>query len=124
MTTTSSNPESPACGVTEMTRKPIYSVTGGPTAFDVRIEMPGVSKSGVTINLDQNILTVRGERAPVAADSWKALHRELSQHNYHIRLRLNSLVDPDTMKATMENGVLNLRLPVKETAKPRQIQVQ
>jgi HSP20 family protein len=127
MTTTASNPttaQAPACGVTETIRKPIYSVSGNAEAYEVRIEMPGVPKSGVKIDLDQNVLTVRGERTPAAPSNWKTLHRELAGSNYQIRLRLNSLVDAEAMKASMENGVLILQLPVKAKAKPRQIQIQ
>lgn len=129
MTTTSTAPkttsESPSLGVTEMVKKPIYRVSGNADVYEVQIEMPGVAKSGVKIDLDQQILNVRGERgAATTFSGWKPLHRELSSQNYHIRLRLNSLVDPQKMTAEMENGLLTLKLPLKEKAKPRQIQVQ
>ncbi len=110
-------------GVTESLRKPLYNVSGSADAYEVRIEMPGVPKSGVKLELDDNILSVRGERNATVSEGMKALHRELSPLNYQLRLRLNTPVDEDKMTATLEEGVLAIRLPLKELAKPRQITV-
>ena len=110
-------------GVTESLRKPLYNVNGSADAYEVRIEMPGVPKGGVKLELDDNILSVRGERSSVLPQGMKALHRELSPLNYQLRLRLNTPVDEDKMTATFEDGVLAIRLPLKEVTKPRQIAV-
>lgn len=110
-------------GVTESVRKPLYNVNGSADAYEVRVEMPGVPKSGVKLDLEDNILTVRGERSSNVREGIKALHRELSPLNYLLRLRLNTPVDEDKMTAKLENGVLTLTLPLKEAAKPRQITV-
>lgn len=110
-------------GVTESLRKPLYNVSGSADAYEVRIEMPGVPKSGVKLELDDNILSVRGERNATVSETMKALHRELSPLNYQLRLRLNTPVDEDKMTAMLEDGVLAIRLPLKELAKPRQITV-
>jgi HSP20 family protein len=110
-------------GVTESVRKPLYNVNGSSDAYEVRVEMPGVPKSGVKLDLEDNILTVRGERASNAREGMKALHRELSPLNYLLRLRLNTPVDEDKMTAKLEDGVLSITLPLKEAAKPRQITV-
>ena len=110
-------------GVTESVRKPLYNVNGNTDAYEVRVEMPGVPKSGVKLDLEDNILTVRGERASNVREGMKALHRELSPLNYLLRLRLNTPVDEDKMTAKLEDGVLSISLPLKEAAKPRQITV-
>ncbi|HYF35813.1 MAG TPA: Hsp20/alpha crystallin family protein [Prosthecobacter sp.] len=105
-------------------RKPLYSVSGNADAYDVRVLMPGVAKSGVRVDFEDNVLTVHGQRKLNTPEGWKALHSELAEADFQLRLRLNAPVDEDKMTATMENGVLTLHLPVKETAKPRRIQVQ
>ncbi len=110
-------------GVTESLRKPLYNVNGNAEAYEVRIEMPGVPKNGVKLDLEDNILTVRGERNTTVPEGMKALHRELSPLSYLLRLRLNTPVEEDKMTAKLEDGVLTLRLPLKEVAKPRQIPV-
>ena len=86
-------------------------------------ELPGVPKSGVKIDLEDNILTVRGERTSNVPEGMKALHRELSPLSYLLRLRLNTPVEEDKMTAKLEDGVLTLLLPLKVVAKPRQIPV-
>lgn len=113
-----------ACGVTETLQKPRYYVTGTQDAYQVKIEMPGVPKSGVKIDFEDNLLTVQGRRNATVPDTWKALHRELSTSDYQLRLRLNAPVDEDKLKASMESGILTLELPIRETAKPRRIEVQ
>jgi HSP20 family protein len=123
-TTCSPRTSAPATsGVTESLRKPLYNVTGNAEAYEVRVEMPGVPKSGVKLDLEDNILTVRGERNTTVPEGMKALHRELSPLSYLLRLRLNTPVEEDKMTAKLEDGVLTLRLPLKEVAKPRQIPV-
>ncbi len=104
--------------------KPRYFVDGTTEAYEVRVELPGVGKDGVSIDLDENLLTLRAKRKPSAPAEWKPLHRELSDLDYLLRLRLNTQVDEAKMSATLADGVLTLRLPVKEAAKPRRIEVQ
>lgn len=110
-------------GVTESVRKPLYHVNGNPEAYEVRVELPGVPKSGVKLDLEDNILSVRAERTTTVPKGMKALHCELSPLNYLLRLRLNTPVDEDKMTAKLDDGVLTLRLPLKELAKPRSIPV-
>lgn len=114
----------PRVGVTESLQKPLYNVTGNAEAYEVRVELPGVAKSGVKIDLEDNVLSIRGERQSATPEGWKTLHRELSTLGYQLRLRLNTPVDEDKLTANLENGVLTLKLPLKEAAKPRRIEVQ
>ena len=110
-------------GVTESLRKPLYNVNGNTEAYEVRVEMPGVPKGGVKIDLEDSILTIRGERNATVPEGMKTLHRELSPLSYLLRLRLNTPVNEEQMTAKLDDGVLTLRLPLKEVAKPRQIPV-
>ena len=104
--------------------KPRYFVDGTKEAYEVRVELPGVAKDGVSVNLEENVLTIHAKRKSAAPADSKPLHRELSGLDFTLRLRLNTEVDEEKMTATLEHGVLTLRLPVKETAKPRRIEVQ
>jgi HSP20 family protein len=110
-------------GVTESLRKPLYNVNGNAEAYEVRVELPGVPKGSVKLDLEDNILTVRGERVATVPEGMKALHRELSPLSYLLRLRLNTPVNEDQMTAKLDDGVLTLRLPLQEAVKPRQIPV-
>lgn len=114
----------PSVGVTETLQKPLYKVTGNDEAYEVRVQMPGVAKGSVKIDLEDNVLSIHGERHSGLPDGWKPLHRELSPLGYQLRLRLNTPVDEEKLTASLDNGVLTLTLPVKEAAKPRRITVQ
>ena len=111
-------------GVTESLRKPLYNVNGNSDAYEVRVELPGVPKSGVKLDIEDSILTVRGERNTTVPEGMKTLHRELSPLNYLLRLRLNTPVDEEKMTAKLEDGVLTISLPIKQAAQPRQITIQ
>lgn len=116
--------ESPNTTIAAAWRKPIYRVLDGQEAHEVRIELPGVPKSGVSIRLEDGVLTVHGRREPCPPDNWKPLHREIPAQDSLLRLRINTPVDEDRLEARLEHGVLNLRLPLRETARPRQIEIQ
>jgi HSP20 family protein len=104
--------------------KPRYMVNVAKDSYDVRVALPGVRKDSVHVNLDRDVLTIRAERKPIAADGWKTLHRELHEAGYALRLKLNAPVDEAALSAKLEDGVLLLSLPLKEAAKPRTIAVQ
>jgi HSP20 family protein len=99
-------------------------VNASEDSYEVRVELPGVRKDTVNVNLDKDILTIRAQRKPAAAEGWKTLHRELRELDYALRLKVTAPVDDAALKAKLEDGVLTLTLPVKEAAKPRTIAVQ
>ena len=66
--------------------KPRYSVNASKDAYQVQVELPGVAKDGLQVNLDQGLLTVKATRKSVAQDSWKSLYRELNDSGYDLRL--------------------------------------
>jgi HSP20 family protein len=103
--------------------KPRYAVTGDKDTYAVRVELPGVKKDGVEIRLEKDLLTILAKRSDSPLAGWRPLHRELSQENYSLRLRLNVPVDENRLEAKLEDGVLQLSLPIKEAAKPKRIQV-
>lgn len=104
-------------------RQPIYRVLDGQEACEVRIELPGVPKAGVSIHLEDGLLTVTGQRLATVPETWQPLHREIPAENSLLRLRLNTPVDEDRLEARLEHGVLSLRLPRREAARPRRIEI-
>ncbi len=103
--------------------KPRFHVLNSAESYTVRVELPGVKKENVAVNLDQNVLSVRGARSTTPPADWKPLYRELSDVNYQLKLKLNVPVEDSKLSAKLEDGVLTLTLPVKEAAKPRTIAV-
>lgn len=122
---TTCSPSAPCAPETAAaTLKPRYSVSAGKDSYEVRVELPGVRKDTVNVNLDKDILTIRAQRKPAAAEGWKTLHRELRELGYALRLKVTAPVNDAALTAKLEDGVLTLTLPVKEAAKPRTIAVQ
>jgi HSP20 family protein len=103
--------------------KPRFRVQNSADSYSVQVELPGVKKENVSVNLDQNILSVSGTRSTTVPADWKPLYRELCDVNYQLRLKLNVPVEDSKLSAKLEDGVLTLSLPVKEAAKPRTIAV-
>ena len=105
-------------------RRPRYQIENSPEAHTVKIELPGVVKEAVQLNLEDGILHLSAQRTSTEPETWKPLHRELSDIGYDLRLKLNDRVDEAGLTASLKDGILTLILPVKEAAKPRSITVQ
>lgn len=88
------------------------------------LELPGVKPEDVKISLENQVLTIQGEKRQVAEESSERWHRyERSYGSFERRFTLPSTVDPEKIQAKADNGVLTVTLPRAERAKPRQIQV-
>jgi HSP20 family protein len=96
-------------------------------AESVRIvmELPGVRSEDVRLSLENNILTIRGEkRQEMQEDGEKAnrVHRyERSYGSFERTFALPNTVDPENVEASYDNGVLTVSLPKAERMRPREI---
>ena len=87
--------------------------------------LPGVKPEDVEITTHGNVLTITAESKMENDSTEKSYHvRERSHGRYSRQLTLPSDVNTEGVEARMENGVLHLRLPKAEAAKPRRIQIQ
>lgn len=87
----------------------------------VLADLPGVAKEGLSIRVEDGVLTIQGRTTPSAPGSM--LHREYELVNYFRQFELSEKVDQTRIGATLKQGVLALDLPTAEAARPRQIQV-
>ena len=88
------------------------------------LELPGVSSQDVKISLENNTLTIRGEKRQAAEEKSERVHRyERSYGSFERRFSLPSTVDPERIEAGFENGLLTVTLPKSERARPREIPV-
>jgi HSP20 family protein len=90
--------------------------------YVLQAEMPGVSKEGLEITLEDNELTITGNRQ-VEALPGEALFNESHQVGYRRVFELDPAIDTSKVSARMEQGVLTLTLPKSERVKPRKISV-
>ena len=99
-------------------------------ADSVRIvmELPGVRSEDVKLSLENNILTIRGEKRQEMqenGDKASRVHRyERSYGAFERTFALPNTVDPEKVEASYDNGVLTVALPKAERMRPREIQVK
>ncbi|MBK5094587.1 MAG: Hsp20/alpha crystallin family protein [Deltaproteobacteria bacterium] len=90
----------------------------------VKAELPGVEKNQISVEVKDGILSLRGERKFEKEVKEESFHRiERSYGSFQRSFSLPVSVDQDQVTARFEDGVLEVKLPKKEKAKPKQIQV-
>lgn len=90
--------------------------------FVVELDLPGVDPASIDVDVERNVLTVTAER-PALSDQQELLAAERPRGIFSRQLILGDTLDTDRVGATYEAGVLALRIPVAERAKPRKIDV-
>ncbi len=90
----------------------------------VVLEMPGVEKKNVDINVENGVLSVEGRIDLAKYQGLQPLYTEYNIGHYSRSFRLSSKIDQNKIAAEMKDGVLSLKLPKIEEAKPRTIQVK
>jgi HSP20 family protein len=90
--------------------------------FVVELDMPGVSKDSINLDIERNVLTVQAERV-VRNGDWQMLASERPRGAFTRQLVLGDNLDLDRIEASYEDGVLRMRIPVAEKAKPRKIEI-
>lgn len=93
-------------------------------AVTVVAEMPGVAKEGVEIRLEDDTLTIKGTKTGNGGEGERVLLREFESGHYLRRFTITEIIDQTKIEAAMADGVLTLKLPKVEPAKPRKIVVQ
>jgi HSP20 family protein len=93
--------------------------------FVLRADLPGLSESDVNIELEDNVLTVSGERKTEHEDKKEGFYRvERSFGQFRRSLTLPEGVDPDGITAAFDKGVLEVRIPKPAERKPRRVAIQ
>src|SRR3954447_18217925 len=91
--------------------------------FVLEFDLPGVAQETIDLDVERNVLTVRAERVARNGD-WEMLATERPRGLFSRQLVLGDNLDLEHIEAAYRDGVLCLRVPVAEQAKPRKIQVQ
>ncbi len=93
-------------------------------ALMVRLELPGVAKEDVQVELHEQTLTVRGERKPAPQVKEEQYYRQERVYGpFQRAFMLPTQVDTGKVQAIYRDGLLELRLPKHEAAKPKQITI-
>jgi HSP20 family protein len=100
----------------------IYST--GEHELVIKAEIPGMSKDDIDITVENFVLTIRGEKKTEQTVKDEQVHRvERSYGAFTRSFALPHTVDSNNVQAEYKDGVLTIKLPIREEAKPRQIKV-
>ena len=94
-------------------------------AIEVTAEMPGLERKDVEISVDDDTLTIRGEKK--IEENQKDKNVQLSERCYGVFVRVLQLppgIDPASVQATMSNGILKLTIPKPAKSEPKKIEVK
>ncbi|MYT56014.1 Hsp20 family protein [Streptomyces sp. SID7834] len=92
--------------------------------YVIALDLPGVAKDAIDVDVERNMLTVKAERRPVVTD--EDVQVELSERSlgaFSRQLVLADTLDTERIRADYDAGVLTLRIPIAERAKPRKIAI-
>jgi HSP20 family protein len=92
-------------------------------SFVVQFDLPGVNPESIDLTVERNVLTVHAERSRVEAEDVEMVIAERPQGTFSRQLFLGDTLDSDRLEANYNAGVLTLRIPVAERAKPRRVAV-
>jgi HSP20 family protein len=104
---------------------PSVDIAETPEAFEIKAELPDVKKDDVKVTVEDGELRISGERKQEKEEKGKKFHRvERSYGSFMRSFSLPENVDDSKLSAEYKDGVLNVRLPKTEKAKPKAIAVK
>lgn len=104
---------------------PTVDIFEEPEAILIEADLPGLSRENVSVNLENNVLTIQGERKLSREEKRDNYHRiERAYGSFTRSFTIPSNVNPEKIEAEFKDGVLQIRLPKREEAKPKQIEVK
>jgi HSP20 family protein len=92
--------------------------------FVVHVDVPGVDPDSIELTVERNVLVLKAERSWQPSEGAEVVTAERPQGSFTRQLFLGENLDVDHIAASYENGVLTLRIPVAQAAKPRRVEIQ
>jgi HSP20 family protein len=104
---------------------PLVDIAETDHEFFIKAEIPEVNKEDVKVTVDNNVLTIRGERKQEKEEKGKKFHRVERYYGTFARsFTLPENVDQAKIEASFKDGMLNLRLPKTEKVRAKEIEVK
>ncbi|HQR52686.1 MAG TPA: Hsp20/alpha crystallin family protein [Burkholderiales bacterium] len=102
---------------------PAVDVIEDSTGITLYADLPGVSKDGLNVHVEADTLTVEGALSVSVPEAMEASHAEVALPRYRRVFTLSKELDTEKVSAELNQGVLKLRIPKVEQAKPRRIEI-
>lgn len=115
-------------GAERLRNRPVYAprvdIIETEDAIEVFADMPGVTRDGVEVTLEQRVLSIRGRVELPLPQDLAPLYLEYQPGDYERAFTLSDAVDPAGIEARVRGGVLHLRLPKAGPAKRQRIEIK
>ncbi len=109
----------------EVTWRPVADVSETKEGYTVKVELPGMKQEDISVSVEENVLSVKGERKRETETNEEGYSRIERVHgSFERQFTFPTTVDTDGIHATYRDGVLEIRLPKKEEAKPKAVKIQ
>lgn len=103
--------------------RPQYQIDENADAWLLTVVLPGVSKEGLELTVEDSEIHLFANRAWKQPEGWTARYRETRDFPYELTLSHENVIDLDAVKASLDNGILSVTLPKAEARKPRKVAV-
>jgi HSP20 family protein len=104
---------------------PMLDIAETNKAFVVKVELPGITQKDIQVSVDEDMLTIQGEKRQEAEEKGKNYHRiERRYGSFSRSIPLPGGIDLEKVKANYKDGVLTIELGKKEEARSRSIQIE
>lgn len=103
---------------------PVVDILETHDNFQIHVELPGIEKSAVKLSIEKGVLLISGQRLHGTLPEGMRYHRnERPYGRFERAFRVPGSVDEQKLEADLKNGILTVRLPKVEKAKPKSIQI-
>ena len=90
----------------------------------LRFDLPGIDPASIEVTVDRGVLTVAAQRTEELAEGEQRFVRERFTGRYARRIELGDAIDAEAIEAGYDAGVLTVKVPFAEAAKPRKVEIQ
>jgi HSP20 family protein len=109
----------------EASWNPLADISEAKEAYTVKVELPGMKQEDIAVSVEENVLSVKGERKREAETTEEGYSRIERRHgSFERQFTFPATVDMEQIQATYRDGILEIRLPKKEEAKPKTVKIQ
>jgi HSP20 family protein len=106
---------------------PSLDVTETDKEIEITAELPGLERKDIDISIDDDVLTIRGEKKAETEESDKSKNYQLNERSYGVFFRMIQLppgIDPASVQAVMSKGVLKITIPKPARSEAKKIEVK
>jgi HSP20 family protein len=107
-----------------MDLSPRIDISETDSEYKIEAELPGINQKEIDVKIDNNILTIKGKKEDIKEEKEKNYHlRERYYGAFQRSISLPNNIDPEKIKASFENGVLNISVPKSDKRTPKKIEI-